>query len=127
MVVEVGWPQEGDDREPEGGGGEDVQRGRCLVGEADAQHHQPGDDHDDGGADRHQRRCRQLRRVGEAEHVLQPEGERHPDQVGPDQLGDDHAAVEGPRGEQRERQHGQQEPGSDPGGEPDGLAAAAGR
>ena len=42
-------------------------------------------------------------------------------QVGPDQLGDDHAAVEGPRGEQRERQHGQQEPGRDPGGEPGGL------
>ena len=126
MVVEVGWPQEGGHREPEGGGGEDVQCGRCLVGEADAQHQQPGDDHDDGGADRHQGRCGQLRCVGEAEHVLQPEGERHPDEVGPDQLGDDHAAVEGPRGEECERQHGQQESGRDPGGEPGRLARPPG-
>jgi hypothetical protein len=52
--------------------------------------------------------------VLEPGHVLQPDPDRHPHLLVPDQLGDEHALVEPPRGQDRERQHRNEEAGGHP-------------
>ena len=55
--------------------------------------------------------------VGQPGDLVQPVGQRDPDHVHPDQLGQHHAVIERPRGQRRERQHRDDEAGRHPGRE----------
>jgi hypothetical protein len=70
-------------------------------------------------------RANQLRKVGQAEHLLEPVSLRDPDSVGAEQLGGDHAAPEGHGRAERERQNGYAESEHDPGSVASRLTRAA--
>ena len=125
MVVEVGGPQERGHHQGARPGDEPVERGRAAVRQPGPEQRDRGEDNHDHDADDHQGGRGQLADMDQAEYLLEPVPLRDPHHVVADQLGDDHAAVEGRRCGERERQHGHAEAKHDPGGVDGGAARRA--